>query len=72
MPVSAITDPPSRSRGTAFRIWRESVDGGVRYIARSPHLGLNPHTVVTTDPAELRAALALSRSSGLAAGQHQP
>ena len=40
-----------------FRIWRESTCGRVRYIARSLHPGMNPHTVVTDDPAELRAAL---------------
>lgn len=41
-----------------FRIWREeTADGLSRYIARSQHLGVSPHTVVTTDPGELRTAL---------------
>ena len=40
-----------------FWIWRENTGSGVRYIARSQRAGLNPHTVVTADPAELRAAL---------------
>jgi len=41
----------------AFDIWRETTLTGVRYIARSRHLNQNPHTLVTRDPAELRAAL---------------
>jgi S-adenosyl methyltransferase len=40
-----------------FLIWREDAWGRVRYIARSQRPGLNPHTVVTADPDELRAAL---------------
>jgi hypothetical protein len=40
-----------------FWIWRENTGSGVRYIARSQRAGVNPHTVVTADPAELRAAL---------------
>ncbi len=40
-----------------FWIWREHTGSGVRYVARSQRAGLNPHTVVTADPAELRAAL---------------
>jgi hypothetical protein len=42
----------------AFHIWRETTLTGVRYIARSRHLGQNPHTLVTHDPAEMRAVLA--------------
>jgi hypothetical protein len=41
----------------SFWIWRENTGSGVRYIARSQRAGLNPHTVVTADPAELRAVL---------------
>jgi hypothetical protein len=41
----------------AFQIWREAFPGRSRYVARSRHQGLNPHTVVTTDLRELRAAL---------------
>jgi hypothetical protein len=40
-----------------FWIWRENTGSGVRYIARSQRAGVNPHTVVTADPAELRVAL---------------
>ena len=40
-----------------FRIWRENVYGRRRYVARSERLSLNPHTVITSDPDELRAAL---------------
>jgi hypothetical protein len=40
-----------------FRIWRETIRDRVRYVARSKHPGLNPHTVITDDLAELRAAL---------------
>lgn len=46
-----------------FRIWRETIRDRVRYVARSQHSGLNPHTVVTDDLAELRAALELSPDS---------
>lgn len=41
----------------AFRIWREITTGRTRYIARRLHPGPGPHTVVTHDLAELRAAL---------------
>jgi hypothetical protein len=40
-----------------FWIWRENTGSGVRFVARSQRAGLNPHTVVTADPVELRAAL---------------
>jgi hypothetical protein len=49
--------PALRADFPAFRIWRENVGGRVLYVARSQNLSLNPHTVVTDDPAELRAAL---------------
>jgi hypothetical protein len=41
----------------AFHIWREDFPGRARYVARSRYRSLNPHTVVTTDLRELRAAL---------------
>ena len=41
----------------AFRIWRESIGDRVQYVARRHHPGAHPHTVVTTNPGELRAAL---------------
>jgi hypothetical protein len=40
-----------------FRIWREVICNRARYNARRLHRGTHPHTVVTTDPDELRAAL---------------
>jgi hypothetical protein len=46
-----------QSEFPAFRIWREEFPGRSRYVARSRYPGLNPHTVVTTDLRELRAAL---------------
>jgi len=47
----------TRTHFPAFHIWCETTLTGVRYIARSRHLSQNPHTLVTTDPAELRAVL---------------
>jgi hypothetical protein len=44
-----------------FRIWHERTCDRVRYVARSLHPGLNPHTVVTDYIGELRAALRPSR-----------
>jgi hypothetical protein len=41
-----------------FRIWREITHDRPRYIARSRHPGVGPHTVITPDPDELRTALA--------------
>jgi len=42
-----------------FRIWEEkTADGQSRYVARSIHLAGRPHTLVTADRGELRAALA--------------
>ncbi len=41
----------------AFRIWREIVGDRIQYVARRRHADAHPHTVVTTDPARLRAAL---------------
>jgi hypothetical protein len=41
-----------------FRIWQEAIGGRRRYVARRLAPGTRPHTVVTTDPGELRAALA--------------
>ena len=40
-----------------FRIWRETIGERVLYVARSQRAGLHPHTVVTGNLAELRAAL---------------
>src|SRR5712691_646670 len=40
-----------------YRISQESVCDRVRYVARSLEHGLRPHTVITDDLAEMRAAL---------------
>lgn len=40
-----------------FRIWRETLPGRRRYVARSQHLSVNPHTVITDDLDELRVVL---------------
>jgi hypothetical protein len=46
-----------RDEFPAYWIWREETPGRSRYIARSKHQGLNPHTVVTPYLRELRDAL---------------
>ena len=47
------------------RIWREIIPGRSVYVARSHHPAAHPHTVVTSDLGELRAALAnASRADG--------
>jgi hypothetical protein len=40
-----------------FRIWREVTGERVRLVAVRRRHGTSPHTVVTADPAELRAVL---------------
>jgi hypothetical protein len=40
-----------------YRIWREVFPGRDRYVVRSLLPGLNPHTLVTDDLAELRDVL---------------
>jgi hypothetical protein len=47
----------------AFRIWREMTGERTAYIARRRQPGTRPHTLVTSDPHELHAALA-SNSAG--------
>ena len=68
--------PALRADFPAFRIWRENVGGRVLYVARSQYLSLNPHTVVTDDPAELRAALESPRdvlgTRSAASGEERP
>jgi hypothetical protein len=41
----------------AFCVWRETIRGRTRYVARSMNLLTHPHTVVTPDLAELVAEL---------------
>jgi O-methyltransferase involved in polyketide biosynthesis len=52
-----------------FKIWREETVGGrCHYIARGLHPDTHPHTVVTGDPAELRATLTKQTSQPFDAG----
>jgi hypothetical protein len=60
--------PGLQEEFSCFRIWREHTCDRVRYVARSLHPGLNPHTVVTDDIGELRAALQPSRQAACPGG----
>ena len=76
-PLAAGTDPARegdaashdlimlKAEFPAFQIWREDLPGRARYVARSLHAGLNPHTVVTSDLAELRDALEPAKTAGV-------
>ena len=46
-----------------YRIWQEPIGDRIRLVAVRRKAGTNPHTLVTTDLAELRAALANSTSA---------
>ncbi len=46
-----------------FRIWRVQTCDRARYEARSLHLEINPHTVVTDDLGELRDMLRAARTA---------
>jgi hypothetical protein len=46
-----------RSSFPAFHILLEAIGGRRRYVARRIGPGTRPHTVMTSDPDELRAAL---------------
>jgi O-methyltransferase involved in polyketide biosynthesis len=56
-----------RDEFPAYRIWREETPGRSRYVARSRHQGLRPHTVVTPELDELREALEPGRHLAVAA-----
>jgi hypothetical protein len=43
-----------------YRIWQEPMGDRIRLVAVCRRPGINPHTLVTADQAELRAALANS------------
>jgi hypothetical protein len=43
-----------------YRIWQEPMGDRIRLVAVRRDPGSSPHTLITTDPAELRAALANS------------
>jgi SAM-dependent methyltransferase len=71
--ANTVSDPLTalQHQFPLFRIWREDACGQVRYIVRSRHPGQHPHTIVTTDPGELRAALG-DRSAQPHSGGSQP
>jgi hypothetical protein len=46
-----------RADAPGYSIWRESLPGRIRYVARSLRDGQHPHTVVAGDLDELREAL---------------
>jgi hypothetical protein len=50
-----------RDQFPGFRIWREARGEHSRLVAVRRQQGASPHTVVTADPAELRAALSRAR-----------
>jgi hypothetical protein len=66
-PAAAIQDELAalQIEFPCFRIWHENIGGRVRYISRRLDPSLNPHTIVTKDLTELRAALEPSRYAGL-------
>jgi len=45
-----------------YRIWQEPMGDRIRLVAVRRQPGASPHTLITADPAELRAALANSTS----------
>ena len=59
-----------------YRIWHEITGTRARSVAVRRYHGTTPHTVVTADPAELRAALAASlpplRPQPLTSGHASP
>lgn len=52
-----------RREHPAYRIDRQPHDGGTRYAATALVLSTRPWCVITSDPAELRAALGEGRHS---------
>ncbi len=58
-PAATALDPlPAlQQQFPAHLIWRENLHSRRRYVARSRNLSVHPHTVITDDPDELRAAL---------------
>jgi hypothetical protein len=64
MQTVSVNTPPDatlaalRQEFPGYRVWLEPANGEYRFVARRLHPGTRPHTVITRDPAELRAALA--------------
>jgi O-methyltransferase involved in polyketide biosynthesis len=53
-----------RAEFPAYTIWQEQMPGRVRYVARSRHGDVNPHTVITADLTELREHLQPASADG--------
>lgn len=64
-PAPETTLAALRREFPRYRIWLDPIPGRRRFVARRQNPGPGPHTVITSDPDELRAALA-------APGQHEP
>jgi hypothetical protein len=66
--MSQAEDHPAYQRELAdlqqdfpgYRIWQEPMGGRIRLVAVRRKPGTSPHTLITTDPAELRSVLANS------------
>jgi hypothetical protein len=58
-----ITLAALRAEFPRFRIWIEAAPSGYRFAASRQRPGSGLHTVITTDPAELRATLAAAQTS---------
>jgi hypothetical protein len=56
-----------RAEFPGHRIGTETIVDRLRYVARSQRDGAHPHTVITRDLGELRAALEAGRT-----GDHRP
>jgi hypothetical protein len=61
-----------RQEFPGYRVWLEPAYGRYRFVARRLHPGTRPHTVITSDPAELRAALTPSPPVPRPGGFHAP
>ena len=59
-----------RKQFPQFRIWREVMGHGARYIARRLNPGTRLHTIVTADHEELRAILAAATTTSPDPGAH--
>jgi hypothetical protein len=63
-PPPDLTLAALRKDFPGYRVWLEPARGQYRFVARRLRPGTRPHTVITSDPAELRAALAAATSPG--------
>lgn len=58
-----ITLAALRAEFPGFHIWIEAAGSSYRFAARRQRPGTGLHTVITADPAELRATLAAAHTS---------